>query len=85
MNAHSKFGTGELLHNRTTNEDGLVTHVYHLGEDGKASYKVLVPVKPKTWASGYYVSDWAESNLELSNNAELRSSERPTTWGAPLH
>jgi hypothetical protein len=37
MTAPVKFGIGELLHNRNTNEDGLVTWVYQLLRSGEPS------------------------------------------------
>jgi hypothetical protein len=75
MTAHAKFCTGELLHNRNTKEDGLVTRVYQLSKgqgDWDIMYEVLVPSRPNTWAASHYVSDWTESILEPSDNATLR-------------
>jgi len=76
MTAHAKFRMGELLHNRNTNEDGLVKRVYQVGGGG-IMYQVAVPVVRDTWAGNHYVSDWAESVLELSQNACLKSSDTP--------
>ncbi len=71
MNAQAKFNIGVLLHNRNTNEDGLVKRVYEVG--GAVMYEVSVPATPLR----YNTSDWDESPLELSNNKPL-SSGRPT-------
>jgi hypothetical protein len=60
MNAHAKFNIGALLHNRNTNEDGLVKRVYEVG--GAVMYEVLVPASPIT----YNISDWGEAPLEAS-------------------
>ena len=75
MTAHAKFRMGELLHNHNTNEDGLVTRVYEVG--GGIAYEVAVPIVRDTWAGSHYISDWAESVLELSRNARLKSSRMP--------
>jgi hypothetical protein len=69
-----KFREGTLLHNSKTKEDGLVSRVYQT--DGQTMYEVWVPVKPDTWVSGHYVSDWAEIKLELSDNVKLKASEQ---------
>src|SRR5580692_7344441 len=74
MTADAKFRKGELLHNRNTNEDGLVKRVYEFGD--VFMYEVAVPVIRDSWANSYYISDWAESTLELSRNARLRSSDK---------
>ena len=71
MNAQAKFSIGVLLHNRSTNEDGLVKRVYQAG--GGVVYEGSVPAAPDT----YYTSDWAESSLELSKNEPLKSSDKP--------
>ena len=75
MTADAKFRKGELLHNRNTNEDGLVKRVYEFGD--VFMYEVAVPVIRDSWANSYYISDWAESTLELSRNARLKSSDMP--------
>jgi hypothetical protein len=72
-----KFREGALLHNPEAREDGLVSRVYQ--SDGHTMYEVWVPVNRVTWALGHYVSNWAESKLELSDNAELESSDKPRT------
>jgi hypothetical protein len=36
-----------------------------------------VSIRPDTWASRHFVSDWAESTLELSDNATLKTSDIP--------
>jgi hypothetical protein len=75
MTADAKFRKGELLHNRNTNEDGLVKKVYEFGD--VFMYEVAVPVIPDSWAKSFYISDWAETTLELSRNAHLKSSDKP--------
>jgi hypothetical protein len=75
MTAHAKFCTGILLHNRNTKEDGLVTRVYKNTERGETMYQVAVPIGHDTWAARHLVSDWAESALELSDNAMLKASD----------
>jgi hypothetical protein len=70
-----KFRRGELLHNRNTDEDGLVKRVYQVGEI--FMYEVAVPVIRDSWAGSHYVSDWAEGALELSRNVKLNSSGKP--------
>jgi hypothetical protein len=60
MDAHAKFNIGVILHNRNTNEDGLVKRVYEVG--GAVMYEVLIPASPLT----YNISDWGETPLELS-------------------
>jgi hypothetical protein len=72
-----KFREGVLLHNPQTKEDGLVSRAYQ--SDGQTMYEVWIPVNRVTWASGHYVPDWAEIKLELSDNAELKSSGKPRT------
>lgn len=84
MTAPAKFDIGELLHNRNTNEDGLVTWVYQLLRPGEPMYEALVPAIADTWAGGQCLSDWIESDLELSNNATLKASgSPPVLWSAP--
>jgi len=77
MITHAKFCTGILLHNRNTKEDGLVTRVYQSAELGETMYQVAVSIRPDTWAGRHLVSDWAESTLELSDNAMLKASDKP--------
>jgi hypothetical protein len=77
MIAHAKFCIGILLHNRNTNEDGLVTRVYQSAELGETMYEVAVSIRPDTWACRHLVSDWAESVLVLSDNAMLKASDIP--------
>jgi hypothetical protein len=72
-----KFREGALLHNPETKEDGLVSRVYQSG--GQTIYEVWVPVESDTWAVGHYISDWAESQLELSNSVNLKSSDPQRT------
>jgi hypothetical protein len=61
MSVHAKFSIGVLVHNRNTNEDGLVKRVYEVG--GAVMYEVSVPA---TTPPIHYTSDWGESSLELS-------------------
>lgn len=75
MTADAKFRKGELLHNRNTNEDGLVKTVYQVGE--VFMYEVAVPVIRDSWGKSFYISDWAESPLELSRNANLKTPDTP--------
>jgi hypothetical protein len=75
MTADAKFRKGELLHNHNTNEDGLVKRVYQFGD--VFMYEVAVPVIRDSWANSFYISDWAESTLELSRNTHLKSSGKP--------
>jgi hypothetical protein len=77
MTARAKFSFGILLHNRNTKEDGLVTRVYQILGSGEPMYEVVVPGNPNTWAGGQCLSDWTESNLELSSNATLKASGKP--------
>jgi hypothetical protein len=77
MIAHAKFCIGILLHNRNTNEDGLVTRVYQSVELGETMYEVAVSIRPDSWGGRHLVSDWAESTLELSDNAVLKASDIP--------
>jgi hypothetical protein len=72
-----KFGEGTLLHNSQMNEDGLVTRVYQT--ELQTMYEVWVPARGNTWLSGYYTSDWAENNLELSVNLELKTDTKRLT------
>jgi hypothetical protein len=72
-----KFHKGTFLHNPKTKEDGLVSRVYQL--DGQTMYEVWVPVRPDTWLSGHYVSDWNEIKLELSDNVTLKASDQYET------
>ena len=74
MNARAKFNIGVLLHNRNTNEDGLVRRVYEVG--GAVMYEVLIPATPLT----YNLSDWGESPVELSNNKLLGRPARDWSY-----
>jgi hypothetical protein len=74
MTQHFRFGVGVLLHNRSTNEDGLTLRMYQRTERAEPMYEVAVPILVDTWAARYYVSDWAESILELSENMALKSA-----------
>jgi hypothetical protein len=81
MNDHAKFCIGILLHNRNTKEDGLVTRVYQSAELGETMYQVAVSIRPETWSCRHLVSDWAESTVELSDNAILKASTIPIELG----
>jgi len=52
---------------------GAIRRVYET--NGAAMYEVAVPQKRDTWAAGYYISDWAEDVLQVSNNELLKSSK----------
>ena len=58
----SPFHPGDLLYNRDTKEDGLVTKVYQ--EDGVTMYEVLVSGKANSLDEGDFVSNWAQDVLE---------------------
>jgi hypothetical protein len=75
MTAHTKFCTGILLHNRNTKEEGLVTKVHQNTERGETMYQVAVSIRHDTGEGRHLVSDWAESALELSDNAMLKASD----------
>ena len=77
MTAPAKFGIGVQVHNRNTKEDGLVRSGYQ-ADSGEIMYEVAVPSGPNTWAGIHYVSDWAEMNLKLSDNATLQTVDKPT-------
>jgi hypothetical protein len=72
VNADAKFGMGELVYNRNTEEDGRVTRVYEF--EGAVMYEVAVRVIPIL--VDRYVSDWSESALELSKYANPRCSDK---------
>ena len=66
------FQHGDLVYNRNTKEDGAIRRAYE--SNGAAMYEVAVPQRGDSWAGGYYISDWAEDVLQLSNNERLKSS-----------
>ena len=66
------FQLKDLVYNRNTNEDGIIRRIYET--NGVAMYEVAVPQKRDTWAAGYYISDWAQDVLQVSNNELLKSS-----------
>jgi hypothetical protein len=37
-------------------------------------YEVAVPQQSDSWAAGYNISDWAEDDLQHSNNERLKAS-----------
>jgi hypothetical protein len=77
MTAPGKFDIGVQVHNRNTKEDGVIRRVYQ-ADSGETMYEVAVPSGPLTWEGIHYVSDWAESNLKLSDNATLKTVDKPT-------
>jgi hypothetical protein len=66
------FQHRDLVYNRSTKEDGAIRRAYE--SNGTAMYEVAVPQRGDSWAGGYYISDWAEDVLQLSNNERLKSS-----------
>jgi hypothetical protein len=74
MAQNAKFGVGVLLHNRSTQEDGLALRMYQRTERGEPMYEVAIPILFDTWAARHNVSDWAESVLELSGNVVLKTA-----------
>ena len=66
------FELRDLVYNRITKEDGAIRRVYKT--NGSSMYEVTVPRRADTWGAGYYVSDWAEDVLQISNNERLKSS-----------
>ena len=67
-----KFKLKDLVYNRNTKEDGTIRQIYET--NGVAMYQVAVPQNRDSWAGGYYISDWGEDVLQLSNNELLKSS-----------
>jgi hypothetical protein len=67
-----KIQPGDLVYNRDTMEDGAVMRVYET--NGSTMYEVAVPKLGDSWASGCYLSDWAEDVLQFSINERLKSS-----------
>jgi len=67
-----RFQLKDLVYNRDTKEDGTIKRIYET--NCAAMYEVAVPQQRDTWAAGYYISDWAEDVLQLSNNELLKSS-----------
>lgn len=67
-----KFQHRDLVYNRITGEDGAIRRVYTA--KGSAMYEVAVPKPHGGWTAGFYVSDWSEEALQLSNNQHLKSS-----------
>src|SRR5216684_8446111 len=68
-----KFKHGNLVYNRNTKEDGGVRRVYET--NGAIMYEVAVPKHGDAWAEGFYISDWAEDVLQISNNERLKYSK----------
>ena len=66
------FRLKDLVYNRNTKEDGTIRQIYET--NGVAMYEVAVPQNHDSWTGGYYISDWAEDVLQLSNNELLKSS-----------
>jgi hypothetical protein len=65
-----RFRANDLIHNRTTNEDGRVTG--HFTENGVFFYVVAVPMDPTSWMLGSREARWPESLVEPSTNDLLR-------------
>jgi hypothetical protein len=69
--ANCQFRVDDCVYNRNTEEHGLVKQVYEM--DGVTMCKVWLPAGPDLLRWGHFVSDWAEGELELSDNLLLRS------------
>jgi hypothetical protein len=67
------FELRDLVYNRVTKEDGAIRRVYKM--NGVAMCEVAVPKLGDSWLAGYYVSDWAEDVLQISDNESLNSSK----------
>ena len=67
-----KFKRRDLVYNRNTKEEGAVRRVYET--NGATMYGVAVPKHSDACAAGFYISDWPEDVLQLSNNKRLKSS-----------
>jgi hypothetical protein len=70
------FQLDQGVYNRSTKEYGVVRQVYE--KDGVTMYKVWVPQTPNSLPWGHFVSDWAESVLELSDKLGAGSASLPT-------
>lgn len=66
------FRQEDCVYNRDTKEHGLVRQIYE--KDGVTMYKVWLPLTPDLLRWGHFVSDWAESVLELSDNVLLKAA-----------
>jgi hypothetical protein len=66
-----KFKLKDFVYNRNTKEDGTIRKIYET--NGVAMYEVAVPQNRDSWTGGYYISDWAEDVLQLSNNEPLKA------------
>jgi hypothetical protein len=75
----AKFHVGQLLYNRKTKEDGLISRVF--ADRGIIIYEVWVPKKPNSWEAGYWISRWFELVLKLSRNERLGSPSRGDQLG----
>jgi len=67
-----KFQLRDLVYNPNAKEHGAVRRVYE--RNGATMYEVAVPMHGDEWAPGFYISDWAEDVLRLSDNERLKSS-----------
>jgi hypothetical protein len=67
-----KFQVRNLVYNRATKEDGAVRRMYEA--NGVSMYELAVPKHGDSWASGRYISDWAEDVLQPFINLHLKSS-----------
>jgi hypothetical protein len=70
----AKFHVGQLLYNRKTKEDGLISGVF--ADHGIIMCEVGVPKEPNSWKAGYWISRWFELVLRLSGNEHLGSLSR---------
>jgi hypothetical protein len=68
----NKFLLLDSVYNRNTREDGTIRRIYET--NGGAMYEVTMPQQDDDGTTGYYVSDWAEDVLQLSDNALKFSS-----------
>ena len=66
-----KFQHMALVYNPETKEYGAVRRVYEA--NGSTMYEVAVPKDGESW-TGFYLSDWPEDVLQLSNKEHLKSS-----------
>jgi hypothetical protein len=64
---------GDLLHNKSSNEDGRV--IGRLNENGALLYKVAVSLDSTSWDMGARESTWPESEVEASTNQFLLQRE----------
>ena len=58
----AKFHAGQLLYNRKTKEDGLISRIF--ADHGIIMCEVWVPKEPNSWKAGYWISRWFELVLK---------------------